>query len=160
MAKDRKLHSEKVSKVNTGSKPKVKRANRPNHICEFTDSNGIVCSQKFGRLGNLKRHIREKHTGYLYSCGIAKCNFWSANPSRVSDHKSSGHQIRTGDLDPEAKSTVKSCEKCSSNFRTEHFYNRHMEMGECVSMPNFKDLLIAVFILIRLLLPFFRNMSI
>lgn len=129
-----KTREQKSPKANTKVKPKAKRTNKPKHVCEFIDPNGAACSQEFGRQGNLKRHIREKHTGYVYSCGKAACNFWSANQSRVSDHKSSGHKLRTGQLDPDTKATLKPCDECSNHFRSEHFYNRHIEMGECVSL--------------------------
>lgn len=100
-------------------------------LCGYEKDDGTICRQKFTRRNNRTRHIRSKHQGYIYDCGSAECGFWSIYPTRVSEHKSALHQLRTGEASQETKLTIQSCKRCGFNFRDEEFYNSHLEI--CVS---------------------------
>lgn len=99
--------------------------------CGYENADGSICDQDFTRNGNRIRHIRSAHSGYIYSCGSESCGFWSISPTRVSDHKSSQHVQRNGEVLPEMKLTITHCDTCGYNFRNAVFYGDHLEL--CVS---------------------------
>lgn len=122
-----------VSQKKEVQKKKVGIRNKK-HKCNHLNDDGTKCGESFDRKDNFNRHVRSKHTGYVYTCSKSNCGYWSRSTQRLSEHNSSGHTLTNGDLSLEEKKNILTCDRCGFHFINRIHFENHK--ANCVSMTN------------------------